>query len=213
MGDWLTEGYEKVRQRGKQLEDQMNRAYLPTFRLAENEEANIRFITDTPVTFYEHYIPGLKRTFTCPQTQDCPLCGTGNKPSFRGAYLVIDTRHEEWEDQETGEKKSRVNTLKVMKHGIKALQVLDRKHQKKGLKQFDWNISRTGTGTTTTYDFEAIDKIEGIPEPEEIPALRDILAPREREFIIQQLAKIGHGTPGTPIDVGEEDEGVVNFEK
>lgn len=209
---WLAEGYEGVRKRGKQLEEQMNRSFLPTFMLREGEEADIRFITDVPITFYEHFVPGLKRSFTCSQTADCPLCGSGNKPSFRGAYLVIDTRNEEWEDKETGEKKSRKNTLKVMKHGIKALQVLDRKHQKKGLKNFDWNVSRTGSGTTTTYDFEAIDKIEGIPEPEELPSLKEVLAPREREHIIQQLAKIGHGTPGSPITVQDEDEGVVKFD-
>jgi len=208
---WLAEGYERVRERSKQLEDQMNKSFVPTFILREGEEADIRFLTEEPITFYEHFVPGLKRSFTCSGSADCPLCGSGNKPSFRGAYLIIDTRTDEWEDKETGEKKTRKDSVKVMKHGIKALQVLDRKNQKKGLKKFDWNVSRTGSGTTTAYDFEAIDPLT-IEEPEELPDLKEVLAPQDRQYIIQQLAKIGHGVPGNPVNVGDENEGVVSFE-
>ena len=209
-GSWFTQGYHKVREVGKRLDEQLNQVYLPTFFLKEGEDAKILFVTDEPFTFYEHFLKGLKRSFTCSQTRDCPLCGVGNKPSFKGGYLIIDTREEEWTDKESGEKKRRKNTLKVMKHGIRALQVLDRKNQKKGLLNYAWVVTRTGTGNNTQYDFEDEPIPAGVKIPTELPNLADVLKPKDREYLIQQLAQIGHGQP-ISVNVGDEDEGVIRF--
>ena len=117
---WMSEGYEAVENRAKELEESMNNeGYSPNFILQPNEEATIIFLTDAPINHYQHFLKAQKRYFTCSQTPDCPLCATGNKPSFVGAYRILDTRSEEWIDKK-GEKHTRQNTIKIMKQGIKA---------------------------------------------------------------------------------------------
>lgn len=214
--NWFGEGFEAVRARAQQIEEARNQVYLPNFFLKDGEEASVTFLTVKPFTFYQHFLKGIDASFTCSQAADCPLCGIGNKPTFQGAYLIIDHRHEEWVDKQSGEKKSRQHTLKIAKYGIRALQVLDRKNQRKGLENFSWNVSRTGSGNDTQYDFEDVDKI-AFPMPENIPALKDILKPREREYLLQKIASSGAGTPGlaktNPINLGgdDENEGVISF--
>lgn len=211
---WFSKGYTKVKEVSKRIEEALSQEYIPSFFLKDGEEATVRFLTDEPLTFYEHFVKGINKSFTCPQTPDCPLCAIGNKPSFRGAYLIIDQRSESWEDKQTREQKSRVNTVKALKMGIRALQVLDRKNAKKGLLNHDWVVSRTGQGNNTIYDFEDVQRVAGITLPEKLPNLEESLKPRDREYLLQQLAQAGKGTPSyqNPIEnLGDEDEGVINF--
>lgn len=195
MTSWFNEGYEAVEQRSKELEEQQNRSFIPNFILKEDEEAKIIFLTDKPINFYEHYVKSLNRYFTCSQ-KDCPLCDTGNKPSYRGAYLILDTRYEEWTDREN-KKQSRQNTVKVMKQGIKALKVIKKHEEKRGLKKFAWEIERTGSGTDTTYtllpeDLEEVTNGIKMPTEEEIAEAKKLmlesLAPKDRNTILDILA-------------------------
>lgn len=213
-GNWYDQGFQKVKEVGKRLEELQNRVYLPVFTLSPGEEATVSFITDEPFTFYEHFVKSLKQSFTCSQALDCPICCLGHKPTFRGAFLIIDHRLEMWKDKQTGEEKSRQNTLKILKFGIRALQVLERKNERKGLKNYSWIITRTGAGNDTQYDFEDIQKVEFVM-PQELPDLREILAPKDSAYIRSQLALAGAGIPQQPIvlDKDEDTRGVIDFSK
>lgn len=211
-GGWFSRGYERVKEVGQQIEEAMSQEYLPTFILRAGEEAQVTFLTDEPLTFYEHFVKGLNRTFTCPGTADCPLCALGNKPSFRGAYLIVDHRLEAWQDKQTGEQRSRQHAVKVMKHGIRALQVLERKALKKGLLNYDWVISRTGEGNQTQYDFENEELSVGFPLPEKIPALEEVLKPKSREYLLRQVAQAGMGRPVmSNLAIDDEEKGITLF--
>lgn len=240
---WFQQGYEKVEQRAKEIDEAMNRTYLPDFILKEDDEdCSVRFVTRKPITFYEHYLPAIKRSFTCPDSGDtskgnCPLCATGNKPSFRGAYMIADHRHEEW--TKDGKSQSRENTLKVAKFGVRVLKTLgkiDAKIVKNGLKEglmdVDFDVMRTGTGTDTNYSFTPMGERNSYPTPP-VPEkemkegkdyqalLLDALTPKSREDL---LRVISGGTPtsggggtkpsGTarkPLDLGDGDEDVIKF--
>lgn len=209
---WFSKGYERVKEVGQQIEAAMNQEYLPTFFLRAGEEARVTFLTDEPITFYEHFVKGLNRTFTCPGTGDCPLCALGNKPSFRGGYLIVDHRLESWKDKQTGEQRSRQHAVKVMKHGIRALQVLERKATRHGLLNHDWIICRTGEGNQTQYDFENEELSKDFPLPEKMPSLEEVLKPKDRDYLLRQIAQAGLGQPNlTRFDVKDEEEGIIPF--
>lgn len=192
---WFSEGYDVVEQESKRIDEAMNKSFVPNFILKEDEEAKVVFLTTEPVNFYEHYLKAQNKYFTCSQ-DGCPLCEMGNKASYRGAYLVLDLRYEEWVDKQ-GKKQSRQNTIKVMKHGVKALKQIKKQHAKRGLDKFAWEIARTGSGTDTSYGFipedldEAIDGVK-MPTAEEIAEAKktmlENLAPKDRQFILDVLA-------------------------
>jgi hypothetical protein len=140
----------------------------------------------------------------------------GNKASFKGAYLVIDHREQNWVDKKTGEPKHSKDTVKIMKHGIRALQVLDRKNTKKGLLNFSWTMTRTGSGNDTQYDFEPIEKVPFIM-PEKLPDLREAFKPRDRAYILRVLSQAGLGNPGnaptTHVAPDYDDEAGINWDQ
>lgn len=217
MSAWYSEGYDKVKEKAKQLEEATSGEYLPQLMLKDGEEAEVTFLGDKPFTYYEHFLKGINRAFTCSQTSDCPLCAIGNKPQFKGAYHVIDHREEKWQDKKTGENKQRKDTLKVAKFPLRALQGLDRKNAKKGLLNYSWTVSRTGTGNNTTYDFEDGQRVP-FTMPEKVPTLQEVLKPKSREYLLQVLAQAGQGAPtpqqqpiGNAHDDSDEDEGIVKF--
>lgn len=191
---WFSEGYEAVDQRAKELDEQQNQNFIPNFILKEDDFAKILFLTNAPLNFYEHYVKSLNRYFTCSQN-NCALCDAGNKPSYRGAYLILDTRYEEWEKD--GQKKTQQNTVKVMKQGIKAMKVIKKHEERRGLLKHGWEVERTGSGTDTTYTFLPMDINEltdgiKVPTPEEIEAAKqtmmEAIKPKSREDILDILA-------------------------
>lgn len=211
---WFQQGYQKVEERQKEIDEAM-KGSLPSLIIKEEDEnVYVSFVTSEPITFYEHFLPNLKRSFTCPDNGDtskgtCPLCAMGNKPSFRGAYLVIDHRYEEWERD--GKKVSRQHTLKVAKFGIrvlKALKKLDEKLKKGspvtppiagGIVEIPFEILRSGKGTDTQYAFNALQpseqhfprKYELEKGVTEIETIIDNIKPLPND---QLLAKINGGT-------------------
>lgn len=190
MTSWFTEGYETVEKESARLDEQMNSTFLPQFRMKADEESNIIFHTLTPVNFYQHYVKSLNRYFTCSQ-KDCPICDIGNKASYTGAYLITDTRYEEWEDKKKV-KQTRKNGLKVMTHGIKALKVIAKQASKRGLDKFGWELARNGEGTDTTYSFIPVDLAELIEkEGVKMPTADELK--KAKEDMLKQLAPLERG--------------------
>lgn len=220
---WFAQGYQKVEERQREIDEAMKGSLPNLIVRDEDEDVYVSFITSEPITFYEHFLPNLKRSFTCPDNGDstkgtCPLCAMGNKPSFRGAYLVIDHRHEQWEKD--GQKFQRQHTLKIAKFGIrvlKSLQKLDTKLKKgnkvtppvpNGILEIPFEIIRSGKGTDTQYAFNALQpseehfprKYELEEGKTEFDTIIENIKPLSTE---QLLAKVNGGTSNSQPSYGQ----------
>lgn len=196
---WFTKGNDAVDERAKELDEQQNRTYLPDFFMPADGEAMITFVTPEPFTFYQHYHQGSKRYFTCSR-EGCALCDSGNKASFSAAYLVIDHRYETWADKKTGEKKERQHTLKVAKFGITTAKAIAALHKKRGLPNFVWEVTKSGSGTKTAYTFlPNSDYPPMSPDPQAMQnkapdeLLMEALAPKDRQYLLKIISGVGQG--------------------
>lgn len=185
MSKWFKQGYEAVEDYSEELEAKRENAknftpFVPNLMLRDGESKVIRFITQEPLTFKEHYLPTAKgsKFRTCLEgTVDldgnrvqCPFCSAGNKPSFRGAFVVIDRTEDSWVNKD-GETVKATNQVKIFKQGIKVLKVLNKMHEKGRLDGWDIEISRTGGGTDTQYNFIPEEQFELSAEDAEKVAL------------------------------------------
>lgn len=140
-------------------------------------EINVRFLTDEPFCFREHNVvtpDGKYQTMTCLGEAECPQCAEGSKSSFKGAFLVIDRTEFEIDEKDangkpTGKKVKVKDRLKLLVRGKTDLGALARLQKKYGLLDRDWSIAKTGSGTSTAWNFDRGDN-DPLTE-EEIQAL------------------------------------------
>ena len=175
ISKWFSTGYESVREYSDELDRKAEQAknwrpFVPNLILTDGESKVIHFITSKPLTFREHYLPNAKgkKFYTCLEGMidevsgnriECPFCSAGNRPSFRGAYLVIDRGVDRWTDKD-GKVHEVSGQIKVFKQGIKVLKVLDKMSAKRNLEEWDIEITRTGESTDTQYNFIPEEKID-----------------------------------------------------
>lgn len=162
----LKRGFKAVKEEEKkrellrqQRQGKLWRIYFPQ-NADEDYEIPVRFLTDDPICYYEHtkFINGKVVNITC-TGDDCPECKAGDKPRFVGAFLVIDRTEFEYEERDangnkTGKKVKGKDRLKLLVRGQKDLAVLERLSTKYGLLDRDWNITKTGKDTSTTWLFD-----------------------------------------------------------
>ena len=164
MGNMFRRGYQASREEKERQDRQRENAGKRLFRffLTGDEEADLRFLTEEPINFYEHNIKGKsngKDTFTqytC-TSDNCPLCEDGDKPTYKGAYLVVDRREYEYTDKD-GKKKKGKNQVRLYIQGMRVISQLDRISEKYGLTNRDVTVVRLGNGTQTTYTIERGDE-------------------------------------------------------
>lgn len=159
MGNGLFKrGYEASRaekERQDKARENMGRKLWRFFLKEDGDEADLRFLNGEPVNFYEHNIRrGENRfeQFTC-TGEGCPFCADGDKPTYKGAYLVIDRRPYEYTDK-NGKKQKGRNQVRLFVQGMKVVSQLDRLHSRYGITNRDVTIVRLGRGTQTTYTIE-----------------------------------------------------------
>lgn len=160
-------GYEAAREEKKRQEEvreNMGKRLFRFFLSGDGAEATVRFLTEEPVNFNEHTIKTVKNgsdryeTYVCTGDDKCPYCESGDRASFKGAYLVWDyTPYETTDDK--GKKKKVNGSLKLYVAGTRVLSQLDRLSSRYGLTSRDYEISRTGTGTSTSYMIERTDEV------------------------------------------------------
>lgn len=155
-------GYEASREEKKRQDEARENAgkMLWKFFLKDDgDEAELRFLTEEPVNFYEHNLQCNRKgktvyeQFTCTGDESCPFCADGDKPVYKGAYLVVDRREFEYTDS-NGKKKTGKNQLRLFVQGMKVVSQLDRISNKYGLSNRDVTMIRLGSGTQTTYTVE-----------------------------------------------------------
>ena len=159
------QGYSAVREEKQRQDEAREKAgkNLYRFFLAnDGDEAEVRFLTEEPVTFNEHNVRttrGGKEVFdsvVCSQ-EGCSLCAAGDRPTFKGAFLIWDMRPYEVTDKD-GKKQTKSGQLRLYVQGARVLSQLDRISTKYGLTNRTVNIIRLGKGTNTSYTIEKGDE-------------------------------------------------------
>lgn len=165
MSGFFNTGFSKVRDEQKRSEAaaKARKGQLFTFFLTSSSpEGVIVFLHNEPITFPAHVVQEGQRwnTKVCVANEgNCEYCARGDKPSTKGGYIVIDRTPFSYTDS-SGKTKTNKGQIKLFLPGIRVLGQLDRKNQLKGLTGKEWYISRTGTSTSTVYDFESGDNVE-----------------------------------------------------
>ena len=127
-------------------------------------EAELRFLTEEPINFYEHTLMRKRNgkesyeNYTC-TGDNCPFCEDGDKPTYKGAFLVVDRREFSYKDKD-GKEQTGKDQVRLFVHGMRVVSQLDRISTKYGLSNRDVNLVRLGKGTDTTYTVEKGDKDE-----------------------------------------------------
>lgn len=150
-------GYDASRaekERQDKVRENMGKKLFRFFIKEDGEEADLRFLNEEPVNFKEHSIRVGERfeNYTC-TGDDCPFCSDGDRPTYKGAYIVIDRRPFEYTDK-NGKKQKGKNQPRLFVMGMKVVSQLDRIHERYGLSKRDVTIIRLGKGTQTTYTIE-----------------------------------------------------------
>lgn len=157
-------GYEPAREEKKRQDEQREQSGKRLFNLFlkdDGDEAQVRFLTEEPINFYAHNIKtihgGKDRfdTFVCSQDDDCPFCEDGDRPSYKGAYLVYDKRTVEVTDK-NGKRKKIHGQLRLYIQGMRVIGQLDRLSSRYGLTKCDYIIARVGSGQNTSYTFDRV---------------------------------------------------------
>ena len=157
MGKLFARGYEASREekaRQDKARENAGKRLWKFFLSDDGDEADLRFLTEEPVNFYEHNLKKGERyeQYTC-TGEDCPFCAEGERPTYKGAYLVVDRREYEYKD-ENGKKKTGKDQVRLFVQGMKVVSQLDRISDKYGLSNRDVTIVRLGKGTQTSYTVE-----------------------------------------------------------
>lgn len=167
MASLFKRGYKAVEEEKQRQEEEREKRQNRIFRFflqGDGSEADLRFLTEEPLTFYEHSI---KKTVNGKERYDsvvcsgdnCPECAKNSRPTFKGAYLVIDRRPYEYTDS-NGKKVKGKNQVRLFVQGQKVLSQLDRISKRYGLSDRDVTMVRLGTGTQTSYTIERGEKEE-----------------------------------------------------
>lgn len=154
------DAHKKEEQRRKD-ESAKRRGNLWRFFLGDDEEdVPLRFLTEEPILFYEHSVPtpgGKFANETC-TGEDCELCASGNKSSYKGAWLVADGREREVDEykdnKKTGKKRIIKDQIKLYVRGSTDIAKLDRLSKKFGLTTRPWFATKTGRQTSTSYELD-----------------------------------------------------------
>ena len=168
-------GYNAVReekQRQDENREKMGKQLWRFFLSKDGEEATVRFLTEEPINFYEHTVKSVRggkehydNVICTDELGGCTLCDGGDKPSFKGAFLIYDKRPYEYTDK-NGKKQTSKGQLRLYVQGARVLSQLDRLSERYGLTNRDYIITRSGSGTSTTYMFDRSDDTSKLTEAE-----------------------------------------------
>lgn len=159
-------GYEEVereKKRQAEIQENSNKKIFRFFLTESGPEATIQFLTEEPINCYMHTVQETKNgktyynEYVCTGSKNCPYCQSeDSKASLKGAYLIVDHRKFSYTDK-NGKKKNVDRSVKLYLAGIQVLSQLNRYHTKYGLKNYLYDIARTGSKTNTTYSFDRLD--------------------------------------------------------
>jgi hypothetical protein len=159
MAKMFQRGYKAVQEekvKAEKRREEQQKGLWRFFLTKDGEEADLSFLTEMPINFWEHTVPSKNsnRYDNIPCTgEGCTTCDTGDRSAFHSAWLVVDHREFEYTDKD-GKKKKGKDQLRLFVYGIKIAGQLDRKSTKGGLVGREYTMVRIGKGQNTTYTFE-----------------------------------------------------------
>lgn len=199
MSNLLKRGFgeaEKVEKEKEKRRENRGKQLWRFFLSKNGDEADVRFLTEEPINFYEHTIPvtvnGKPRYDNVPCTgEDCSLCAKGDRPAYKGAFLIYDKRKYSYKDK-TGASQEVDGTLRLYIQGSRVITQLKRLSERYGLTTRDYTVVRNGEGTATTYSFDRSDEVSKLTE-------KDI-----KGMLPDNLKDKYNGTEDSLLDIVEE---------
>lgn len=146
--------------RKKEKEDRSGKLWRFFLKDDDEDDVPIRFLTEEPILFYEHTIqlPGGKWGNETCVGDGCEICEGGSKPTYKGAWLVVDGREFEIDEKKdgkpTGKKKIIKDQIRLYVRGSTDIAKLDRLSRKFGLTSRPWFATKTGKDTSTSYELD-----------------------------------------------------------
>lgn len=164
----------------KERREQASSSLWRFFLKDGEEDVPLIFLTEEPVLFYEHSVkqPNGKFDNVVCTGEDCPHCVDGN-PSYKGAWLVIDGR--EFTYKKDGKEVVGKDQIRIYARGMQDVGKLARKSKRYGLTGRQYLVSKTGSGTATSYELEPEDELE--LSPKELANIFARLPQKYREHI------------------------------
>ena len=164
-------GYSAVKKEQKKAErrqKEMSGKLFDFFITEANPEAKMVFLNEEPIVFKAHQLQvfrgngrkGYETKVCVAEREDCPICAEGDKPSTKGAFIVIDRTPYESKDKNGKKHVNKDGRIRLYTPGLRVLGVLTKKHERGGLVGYEWEVTRIGSGTATTYDFERGDRVK-----------------------------------------------------
>lgn len=158
MSVFRKRGFSAHKQEAKKIEERKAKAgsNIWKFFLKDGEEdVPVRFLTEEPILFYEHTVQagGKWETHTCIGAEKgCTYCESGNKASYKGAWLIVDGR--EFTYKKDGKDVTGKDQIRLYSRGSTDIGKLDRLSRKWGLTSRPWFATKTGSGTSTSYELD-----------------------------------------------------------
>lgn len=160
MASMFKRGFKAVNDEKKRQEENRSKGgqIWKFFIQNDGDEADITFLTDQPISYYEHNIKSFRNgkefydAVPC-IGEGCKHCANGDKTTFKSAWLVVDHREVEYTDKD-GKKQTTSDNVRLFVYGTKIASQLDRIATKYGLLNRTMTMIRMGKGTSTTYTFE-----------------------------------------------------------
>lgn len=159
---------DKEIERQEQAKKESSNKIFRFFLLDNKDSAEISFLTEEPINYYEHSVKGYKNgketydNVPCIGA-DCPHCANGLRASFKSAWLIVDHRERTYTDKE-GKQQTVKDSVRLYVVGTKTAGMIQRKAQRYGLTNWRYLIERVGSGTSTTYIIENEDKVTLTPQ-------------------------------------------------
>lgn len=127
-------------------------------------------------------IEGKKRWVQCPETSDCPLCKSGNKPQIKLFLQLLD------------DKDGKVKTWERGKKFIPKILGIINRYGNLYSRKFEIQRNGKAGSTDTTYELYPLDpdsiKLEDLEERQELLGVNGFILQKEQE----DLVKIAQGT-------------------
>lgn len=167
MATMFKRGFKAVKEESVRQEEnrkRMNGNLWKFFLAKDGDEAEITFLTEQPINYYEHNIKthqnGKEKYESIPCIgEGCKHCANGDRPTFKSAWLVVDHRENKYTDKD-GKEQVTSDNVRLFIYGTKIASQLDRIASKYGILNRTITMIRMGKGTSTTYMFERGDEVD-----------------------------------------------------
>jgi hypothetical protein len=215
---------EQEKERQDRIRASIGKKLFNFFLPSDGDEADIRFLTEEPISCYVHRIRGVRNgkeayeTFVCPRNgglnpdAGCPDCDAGERATFQTAFLIIDRRPYSYTDKNGKEQKGK-EQIRLYMCGQRVASQLSRLSAKGGISNREYLISRNGSGTNTTYMFERGERFEVTEEeirgllPEKLRDMYDGTMDSLYSIVEGQVEMLQRGAEDAAADAAAGDDG------